>query len=171
MKSRQMALCGVLCALAVVLMVLSGAIGIGTFLGPMLAMAALLPIQEEYGTKTAAAAYIAVAILGLLLVPEPELAMVYAAFGWYPLLRPRLDRISSRILRLAVKAALCAAVILLLYGVLLRALGMTADLLGAAPLTNLMLLCLGVFTFLIMDLALARLTHLWHLRFRHRFFR
>ena len=41
MKSRQMALCGLLTALAVVCMVLAGAMGIGTYLGPMLAMAAL----------------------------------------------------------------------------------------------------------------------------------
>ena len=70
MKSKQMALCGLLTALAVVLMILAGVIGIGTFLGPVLAMAALLPVLEEYGTKAAAVDYAATAILGLLLVPE-----------------------------------------------------------------------------------------------------
>ena len=54
MKSRQMALCGLLTALAVVLMILAGAVGIGTFAGPVLAMAALLPVLEEYGPKAAA---------------------------------------------------------------------------------------------------------------------
>ena len=93
MKSKQMALCGLLTALAVVLMILAGAMGIGTFAGPVLAMAALLPVLEEYGPKAAAITYAAAAILGLLLVPETELAMVYAAFGWYPILRPRLDRL------------------------------------------------------------------------------
>ena len=44
MKSRQMALCGLLCALAVVVMILAGSIGIGTFAGPVLAMAVLLPV-------------------------------------------------------------------------------------------------------------------------------
>ena len=76
MTSRQMALCGLLVALAVVFMVLAGILGIGTFAGPVLAMAVLLPLLEEYGTKTAAAAYISTAILGILLVPEPELSMV-----------------------------------------------------------------------------------------------
>ena len=59
MKSKQMALCGLLTALAVVVMILAGAIGIGTFAGPVLAMAALLPVLEEYGSKAAAAAYAA----------------------------------------------------------------------------------------------------------------
>ena len=171
MKSRQMALCGLLTALAVVFMVLAGAIGIGTFAGPVLAMAVLLPVLEEYGAKSAALTYAAAAILGVLIVPEPELAMVYAAFGWYPILRPKLNRLPSRLLRLVVKILFCTAVILLLYGVLLRMLGMTADLMGAASLFNLLLLVLGVFTFLLMDLALDRLTFLWHRKFRNRFFR
>ena len=103
MKSKQMALCGLLTALAVVLMISAGAMGIGTFAGPVLAMAALLPVLEEYGPKAAALTYAAAAILALLLVPEPELAMVYAAFGWYPILRPRLDRLlPSRPLRMLV---------------------------------------------------------------------
>ena len=55
MKSKQMALCGLLTALAVVVMILAGAIGIGTFAGPVLAMAALLPVPEEAATPAAAA--------------------------------------------------------------------------------------------------------------------
>ena len=171
MKSKQMALCGLLTALAVVVMVLAVAIGIGTFAGPVLAMAVLLPVLEEYGAKNGLIAYAATAILGLLIVPEMELALVYAAFGWYPILRPKLNRIPSRLLRPAVKILLSAAVILLLYGVLLRLLGMTADLMGCTPLFNLLLLVLGVLTFLLTDLALGRLTFLWRKTFRKRFFR
>lgn len=171
MKSKQMALCGLLTALAVVVMILAGAIGIGTFAGPVLAMAALLPVLEEYGPKAAAAAYAAAAILALLLVPEPELALVFAAFGWYPILRPRIARIPSRLLRLVLKIIICTAVILALYGVLLRFLGLTADLMDAAPLFNLVLLVLGNVTFLLLDLALERLSALWRRKLRKRFFR
>ena len=96
--------------------------------------------------------------------------MVFDAFGWYPILRPHIMRISSRLLQWIVKIGICTAVILLLYGVLLRAFGMTADLIDTAPLFNLLLLVLGVFTFLMMDLALGRLTFLWRRKFRKRFF-
>ena len=171
MKSKQMALCGLLVALAAVVMVLAGAIGIGTFAGPVLAMAVLPPVLEEYGFRMALTAYVATAILGVLIVPELELALVYAAFGWYPLLRRNLNRIPSRLLRLAVKIFLCTAVILLLYGVLLRLLGMTADPAGTASLFHLLLLVLGVLTFLLMDVALERLTFLWYKKLRKRFFR
>ena len=172
MKSKQMALCGLLCAVAVVVMVLFSAIGIGTFAGPLLAMAMLLPVLEEYGAKTAAAAYVATAILAFLLVPEVEQAAVFTAFGWYPILRPKLNYyLPDFILQLLLKAALGGGTILLLYGVVLRALGMTADLQASARGFNILLLVLGVITFLTMDVALEYLTVLWHEKFRKRFFR
>ena len=171
MKSKQMALCGLLCALAVVCMVLASAIGIGTFIGPILAMAMLLPILEEYGAKIMAVSYVATAVLGILLVPELEMAMVYAAFGWYPLLRPWINCLPSFLLQLLIKAGLGAGVILLLYGVLLRVLGMTADLIGSAKAFNILLTVMGIITFLTMDVMLEQLTILWHNRFRKRFFK
>ena len=171
MKSKQIALCGLLCALAVILLLLGGVLGIGMFAGPILAMAVLLPILEEYGPKTAAAAYGAAAILALLLVPDRETALVFAFFGWYPLLRPRLDRIPSRLVRLLVKLAVCNGIIAVLYGLVLRLMGLTADLLDASRWMNLLLLLLANVTFLVMDRALERLTVLWHCKLRKRFFR
>lgn len=171
MKSKQIALCGLLCALAVILLLLGGVLGIGMFAGPILAMAVLLPILEEYGGKTAAAAYGAAAILALLLVPDRETALVFAFFGWYPLLRPRLDRIPSRLVRLLVKLAVCNGIIAVLYGLVLRLMGLTADLLDASRWMNLLLLLIANVTFLVMDRALDRLTFLWHHKLRKQFFR
>ena len=171
MKSKQIALCGLLCALAVTLLLLGGVIPIATFCAPMLAMAVLLPILEEYGTKTAAVAYGAAAILALLLVPDRETALVFVALGWYPLLRPPLARIHSRLVRFLAKLAVCNAVIAVLYGLILRLMGLTADLLDAARWMNLLLLVMGNITFLIMDLALERLTIIWRGKLRKRFFR
>ena len=170
MSARRMALCGLLTALAVVVMLLSGALGIGTFVGPVLAMAILLPVYEEYGTKAALTAYAATAVLGILLVPDVELAWVYAAFGWYPVVRKRIARLTSRVLRILVRIALCTGVIMALYGLLLRSLGLTADLQEASLPFNLLLLVMGNVVFLLMDKALERLTALWHRKLRRRFF-
>lgn len=171
MSSRQMALCGMLSALAVVVLLLGGAIGIGTFAAPVLALAVLLPVLEECGPKAARTAYAAVTLLALLLVPDRELALVYAGFGWYPLLRPRIARIPSRPLRLAARLAVCNCVILVLYGLLLRLLGLTADLAEMSPVMNAALLALGNAVFLLLDVVLARLTNLWRRKLRKRFFR
>ena len=171
MKSKQIALCGLLCALAVTMLLLGGMLGIGMFAGPILAMAVLLPILEEYGTKTAAVAYGAAAILAVLLVPDRETALVFVAFGWYPLLRPRLVGIYSRPVRFLVKLAVCNVIIAVLYGLVLRLMGLTADLLDASRWMNLLLLLIANVTFLMMDRALERLAVLWHRNLRKRFFR
>lgn len=171
MNSRNMALCGVLSALAVVILLLGGAIGIGTFAAPVLAMAALLPVLEECGAKAAGTAYAAVSVLALLLVPDRELALVYAGFGWYPILRPRIAEISSRIIRIAARLAVCNIVILMLYDALLRLMGLTADLDGAPQAMNITLLVLGNAVFLLLDPVLTRLTNLWRRKLRKRFFR
>ena len=172
MKSKQMALCGLLTALAVVLMILAGAVGIGTFAGPVLAVAALLPVLEEYGPKAAALTYAAAAILALLLVPEPELAMVYAAFGWYPILRPRIAALPSLPVRIGCRLAVYALAVFALYGVVVRLFGLTAvlDELGGAMLT-VVLAVLGFAVFLLLDLVLARLRLMWQRKLRRRFLR
>ena len=109
--------------------------------------------------------------MALLLVPDRETALVFAAFGWYPLLRPRLGHIHSRPVRLLVKLAVCNTIIAVLYGLILRLMGLTADLLDASHWMNLLLLLLANVTFLVMDRALERLTILWHRKLRKRFFR
>ena len=170
MNSRRIALCGLLTALAVVVLLLGGMIGIGTFAAPVLAMAALLPVLEEYGARAAATAYAAAAILGLVLVPDRELALVYACFGWYPILRPHIARIPSRLLRLVVRLAVCNGTILVLYGSLLRLMGLTADLAMASRTLNIVLLAMGNLVFLLLDLVLERMTGLWRRKLRRRFF-
>lgn len=170
MNSRQLALCSVLSALAVVCLLLGGVIPIATFCAPLLAMVILLPVLEEYGPKAAAVTYGAVAILSLLLVTDRELALVYVCFGWYPILRPRVARISSRPARLAVRLAICNAVIAVLYGLLLRLLGLTSDLAGTSLPLNMALLIMGNLVFLLLDLVLVRMTLLWHKKLRKRFF-
>lgn len=170
MKSRQMALCGVLCALAAALLTLGGVIPIATFCAPMLAMAVLLPVLEEYGPRAAGTAWLAVSLLALLLDPDREAALVYLCFGWYPLLRPRIAKLPSRLLRLAAKLAVCGAAVALLYGALMKLLGLTADLEEAGAWLTAVLLILANITFLLLDRALERLTLLWRRKLRRRFF-
>ena len=170
MSSRQMALCGLLTALAVTLLLLGGIIPLATFCAPMLAMVVLLPVLEEFGSRAAATAWGAAAILALLLVPDRETALVFVFFGWYPILRPRLNRLPGRLPRLLAKLAVYGAATMLLYGLVLRLMGLTADLLAGTRLMNGLLLVLGSITFLALDRVLERLTVLWYRKLRKRFF-
>lgn len=158
-QSRKVALCGVLCGLAVVVLLLGGLFSLAVYCAPLLAMAVLLPVLEEYGPGTAGAAYGAVAILALLLVPDRETALVYVFFGWYPLLRPRIAALPSLPVRLVCRLGVCGLSMFLLYGVTIRLLGLTAvtEELGGGWLTA-ALAAMGCAVFLLLDLALGRLT-------------
>ena len=171
-QSRKVALCGVLCGLAVVVLLLGGLLSLAVYCAPLLAMAVLLPVLEEYGPGTAGAAYGAVAILALLLVPDRETALVYVFFGWYPILRPRIAALPSLLVRLVCRLGVCGLSMFLLYGVTIRLLGLTAvtEELGGGWLTA-ALAVMGCAVFLLLDLALGRLTVLWRRKLRRRFFR
>ena len=171
-QSRKVALCGVLCGLAVVVLLLGGLFAPAVYCAPLLAMAVLLPVLEEYGPGTAGAAYGAVAILALLLVPDRETALVYVFFGWYPILRPRIAALPSLPVRLVCRLGVCGLSMFLLYGVTIRLLGLTAvtEELGGGWLTA-ALAAMGCAMFLLLDLALGRLTVLWRRKLRRCFFR
>lgn len=166
MKSRRMALCGVLSALAVVFLTLGGVIPVATFCAPVLAMAALLPVLEECGPRAAATAWAAVSLLALVLDPDREAALVYLCFGWYPLLRPVIAGCPSPLARLGIRLAVCTGACLFLYGAIWRILGLPEDTAGFGVL----LLALANATFLVLDRALERLTLLWRKKLRRRLF-
>nr|WP_325218785.1 hypothetical protein [uncultured Oscillibacter sp.] len=171
MRARPLALCGVLAALAVVLLCLGGVIPGAVFCAPILAMGVLLPVLEELGPKAAGTAYAAVSILALLLAPDRETAFVYLFFGWYPILRPKIAALPSRPLRVLARIAVCSAAALLLYGLVLRLMGLTADLLDSVWYFNAALLAAGNVVFLLTDSTLARLTSIWHWKLKKYLYR
>ena len=124
-QSRRIALCGVLSALAVVLLSL-GAIPLATFCCPLLAMLCMVPPVEIYGGRFALIFYAAVSILSLLLAPDKEVALLFVFLGYYPALRPRLNRmIHSRLLRFAVKMVLFVVSLTIMYALAIKVFGMT----------------------------------------------
>jgi len=173
MKSKEMAFCGVLCALALVFLTMGSLIPLSTYCCPMLAMVALLPVLEEYGSRPALTAYAAVAILSLLITPDKEIALLYLFLGYYPVLRPRLNRLPGRLLSLLAKLAVCAAAVFAAYGLAIWVFQMAALVEEFAAFSLWMtvaLLVLGAVTFLLLDRALEVLTLLYRRRLRKIFF-
>ena len=170
-KSRAVALSGVLTALAVAFLALGDIIPAAVLCGPILAMAALLPVLEELGPKAAGTAYAAAAILGLLLTPDRETALVYLFFGWYPILRPKIAALPFRPARVLARLAVCNAAALALYGLALRLMGLAEDLLESVWYLNAALLAAGNVVFLLTDATLARLTRVWHWKLKKYLYR
>lgn len=114
-KSRKMALTGMLCALAVVIMMLGGVIPLATFCCPALAGLMLIPVFVECGEKLSWCAYAAIAALSLILCPDKEAALLLAFIGYYPILRWRLDQLRSSLLRVVAKLGVFNLAVLAMY--------------------------------------------------------
>ena len=173
-QSRKMAFCGLMTALGATVMLLGGLIPLTTFACPMLAIIAMLPIDLEYGPKMALVAYAAVALVVLMAAPDKELAMFFAALGYYPALRPALERIKSRIMQILAKCAVFSAAMVIMYALLIYLFRLEALIeefseFNAAILLG--FLVLGNFTFICFDRALGLLAILYERRIRKRIFR
>ena len=165
--SKQMALCGVLAALALTGMILGGMFPAASYCCPVLASVLLVPVVDTCGKRIAWAWYGAVAILSCLLCPDPEAAALFLFLGYYPIVKGSLDRITPAPLRLLAKLALFLVACGLMYTVLLvLSLEQVAETFRQeAPWMLAVGAGLGVLTFLLTDLLLTRLERLYRRRF------
>ena len=117
-QSTRMALSGMLVALSVVLMLTGGLIPVMTYVSPLLAGLLLLPLLLEFGAATAWTAWGAAALVVLLLGIDREAAFFYLFFGYYPIIKWRLDKLRGKGLRLLCKSALFAVSAGVMYALL-----------------------------------------------------
>ena len=116
-KAFLTAFSGVLAALALVCLFLGSTIPAASLSCPILASLVLIPVYLECGHKWGWVWYGAVGILGLLLAPMKECAVLFLAFGTYPMLRKPLGRLPINKLwkQLYFNAVLFAAYSLMLF--------------------------------------------------------
>ena len=165
--SKELALGGMFAALGVVLLCLGGVIPLALYACPILASAVLLPVRERCSRRVAWSCYAAIAILGTLLGPDKEAASLFVFLGYYPLVKPGLDAIRSRALRLPAKLLLAAFAVGADYLFLLFVLrldAVTQELAETAPAVLWATCALGLALFLLYDLSLSRLTILYRRR-------
>lgn len=156
-QAKSIALGGMLAALAVVIMCLGGLIPVATYVCPALCMVLLSFVLQLCGKKIAWAWYGAVALLCLLLGPDKEAVVIFVFLGYYPILKPAIDKLRCR---WPVKLVLFNAMILLAYGVLITVFGMDQLLTEFRELGMVMTvitLLLGNITLFLLDVVLLRL--------------
>ena len=152
-----MALGGVFAALAVAIMSMGGLIPVATFVCPMICMIFLRLVTQLCGQRTGWAWYGAVAILSILLGPDKEAAAVFLFLGYYPVLKPRLDRLK---LAPVWKLLLFNAAIVCMYFLLIHLFGMAqiaAEYAAMGTVLTGTALILGNVTFFLLDIVLTRL--------------
>ena len=158
--ASPIALGGVLAALAVVILCMGTMIPVATFVCPMLCMLLLAFVTRMCGNRIGWAWYGVVAVLSLLLGPDKEAASVFVFLGFYPIVKPRFDR-----LRFAVipKLALFNVLILTMYALLIRLFGMNqiaAEFAEIGRVLTVVMLLLGNVIFLLLDRVLTRFSRI-----------
>ncbi len=152
-KAKRMAYSGIGIALSVLVMFLGGVLELGMYASPLFAGMILMFLGGMYGTKWHLNLYIATSALCLLLVPQPEAnLMLIGFFGWYPIIRPKFDRLPKVLSWMAKLAVFNITIIAIEYVVV--------TLLVPEILTMWMiitLLILANITFIMYDILVPRL--------------
>lgn len=156
--AKSMAFSGVMAALAVVIMCMGGIIPIATYICPMLCAMLLAVVLQFVGRRLAWTWYVAVSLLSLLLGPDKEAAAVFVFLGYYPIIKPWVDK---RKLPVLWKLVIFNVSVVILYTLLLylfRLEQVVRDFQDFGLVLTLIALLLGDVTLFMLDFLLSRLT-------------
>lgn len=93
-ETRKIAAGAMMAALCLVIMLLGAVIDLGTYAAALLAGVAMIPYGQKYGRKYQMMVFASSAALSFMLVPNIEQNLMYLGFyGWYPVLRPGLEKL------------------------------------------------------------------------------
>lgn len=168
-ETREIALCSSFGAMAVLLLFLGGILPLAFYACPLLASMCLLPVREECRKGYRWCCFFAAAILGLLLAPDKESALVFCFLGYYPLLQPWLDTLRPTMLRVSAKLEVYTLSISAMYAVtvfVFRLEAVTRELAETAPWLLIATFVMGAVLLLLYDELLHRAARMYRRRRR-----
>ncbi len=118
--SQRMAFCGILCAIATVIL-LASLFPYATYALAALAGLVFVAATLELGVRYGVICYAVTALLSLLITPDPEAKLLFVLFfGYYPIIQLRIELWRNTALAWVVKllvfnAAMIGGFLLLLY--------------------------------------------------------
>ena len=121
-STMRVAVCSVISALSLVLMLLTSFVPIGTYAFPCFAGMLLVTIVIEYGWKWAVLVYAVISVLSLFLVSDKEAVVFFIMlFGYYPMLKniieskfqKKFGRIAGYVLKFLIFNAAAVAAFLI----------------------------------------------------------
>ena len=155
-QTKQIALGGMLGAVAMTILFFGGMIPAATYVCPVLCMIVLQMVLTFCGKRIAWPWYFMISFLALLLGPDKEAAILLALLGYYPIIKPKMDKFPVPVV---CKLVFFNAVIILMYTAVVAFLGLGAivvenTLIGYGSLV--LMLVLGNVTFFLLDVTLTR---------------
>ena len=170
-QSSKCAIGGIVAALSLVMMISVAVIPFLTYALPAAAGALIIFIVVEIDKRWAFGVYATVAILGMILVPEKEVAVMYLAlFGYYPILKALMEEKLPIVPEWIVKLLLFLSTMAGSYFLMIKFMGVTIDEteefgVMAYPL----LLGMGAFAFIMYDIALTKFVTLYLMKWQRLF--
>lgn len=162
-QSSKCAIGGIVAALSLVLMISVAVIPFLTYALPALAGALIIFIVVEIDKKWAFGVYATVAILGMILVPDKEVAVMYLAlFGYYPIFKALIESKFPIVVEWIIKILSFVLTMAGSYYLMMKFMGVTIDEteewgVMAYPI----LLGMGAFAFILYDVALTKMISLY----------
>ena len=169
----KVAIGGVLSAMALVLMMLTGVFPFGTYAFPVIAGVMLIVIYLEFGFRWSMLVYGVISIMSVLFVSDKEAALFFLLlFGYYPVVKSFIERIKSKIVQYIIKLAIFNTAAVSVYFLMLFVFGMPADSFELFGVNiPLIFLIVGNFVFLIYDLAINVVVAQYLQKYRKFFFK
>lgn len=172
-KTKSIAFGGVICALAVVVLFLSAFFPTLDYSLPAISGILLISVVIEYGYKSALLCFAAVSLLALLLLPNKEVALLFVCFfGYYPILKGRLEQLKSRPAEWLLKLLVLNAGALVFFGAAILLTG-TSQLLAQLKALSWWILLAGAVAvnglFVLFDCMLTRLIGFYYSYLKPRF--
>ena len=155
-QTKQIALGGILGAVAMTILFFGGLIPASTYVCPVLCVIILQIVLSTCGKRIAWPWYFMISFLALLLGPDKEASVLLTLLGYYPIIKPKMERFPVPVV---CKLVFFNAVILLMYTAVVALLGLEAivvenTLIGYGSLV--LMLVLGNATFFLLDTILTR---------------
>ena len=158
----SVALCGLIAALGVAVMLAAGIIPVLTYCSPLIASLFLIPILREFGKGRAWMTWIVTAVLAGILCADKKAAFFYFFLGCYPILKPAFDKLGRA--GWIAKLLYFAAALAVMYGLILFVLRLDIELEGTGFMIALYAALIAVM--LLFDFVLQRITFLYDARIR-----
>ena len=173
--TMKIALCGVMGALCVSILLMGFLFPFATYVCPAIAGGFLMPVVYEYREKTAFTLYLAVSILGLMLVPDQELVFMFIfVFGLYTVVKMPIDRIKNKPLKFLIKLVYINIMLVVVYSILLFIFPVAVlvnEFAGYSMAFVGVLFAMFNLTFFLYDKAVEKVLIIYVYRFRNRFIR
>ena len=170
-QSSKCAIGGIVAAVSLVLMISVAIIPFLTYALPAVAGLFIVFIVIEIDKKWAFGVYCTVAILGMLLVPDKEVAVMYLAFfGYYPILKSLIEAKTPAALGWIIKVLTFVSTMAVSYYLMIKLMGVTIDEtedfgVMAYPI----LLGMGTVAFVMYDIALTKMLTLYLMKWQKLF--